>query len=280
MTFYSIEDFKTTLIKSKFKNMSEKDNINVTILGSGTCVPSLIRSSCSVFVKIGQSKILIDSGAGTMHRLLETGTTIFDITHIFYSHFHPDHSSELVQFIFSNKYSGSVERKIPLTITAGDGFKNFYNGLKAVFGQWIEFAPGMMNIFELNITGPDSIGFNDFKIKSIPMKHTSESLAFRITGPNGKSMVYSGDTDINDNLVELSTGTDLLICESAFPDDLKTQGHMTPSLAGTVALKAGVGKLVLTHLYPECDGVDIAKECRKIYSGPLAIAEDLMEIVI
>ena len=260
--------------------MSENNNINVTILGSGTCVPSLTRSSCSVFVKIGQSKILIDSGAGTMHRLLETGNTIFDITHIFYSHFHPDHISELIQFIFSNKYSGTAERENPLTITAGDGFKSFYKGLKAVFGQWIEFAPGMMNIIELNIIGSDSIGFNDFKIKSIPMKHTSESLAFRIIGPNGKSMVYSGDTDMNDNLVEIAKGADLLICESAFPDDLKTEGHMTPSLAGKVASEAGVGKLVLTHLYPECDDVDIEKECRKTYDGPLVIAEDLMEIVI
>jgi ribonuclease BN (tRNA processing enzyme) len=41
-----------------------------------------------------------------------------------------------------------------------------------------------------------------------------------------------------------------------------------------------VGKLVLTHFYPECDGVDIERECRKTYAGPLVLAEDLMEIEI
>ena len=38
-------------------------NMSVTILGSGTCVPSLERSSCAVLVEIGTSKVLIDSGA-------------------------------------------------------------------------------------------------------------------------------------------------------------------------------------------------------------------------
>ncbi|MBW1758819.1 MAG: ribonuclease Z, partial [Deltaproteobacteria bacterium] len=80
--------------------MSAKNEISVTILGSGTCVPSLERSSCSVLVEIGNSKILFDSGPGTMRRLLEAGTTIFDVSVICYSHFHPDHTSELVPFLF------------------------------------------------------------------------------------------------------------------------------------------------------------------------------------
>ena len=53
--------------------------IYVTILGSGTCVPSLRRSSCSVLMQIKDSLLLFDSGAGTMRRLLEAGKTIFDI---------------------------------------------------------------------------------------------------------------------------------------------------------------------------------------------------------
>ncbi|MGD9042692.1 MAG: MBL fold metallo-hydrolase, partial [Desulfobacterales bacterium] len=70
---------------------ANKSGIKLTILGSGTCVPSLKRSSCSILMQIGASRLLFDSGPGTMRRLLEAKTTIFDITHIFYSHFHPDH---------------------------------------------------------------------------------------------------------------------------------------------------------------------------------------------
>ena len=93
-------------------------------------------------------------------------------------------------------------------------------------------------------------------------------------------MVYSGDTDYTENLIELAGDADLLICESAVPDDMRVNGHLTPSLAGEIATRAGVRKLVLTHFYPECDHADIKQECRKTYGGPLILAEDLMRIKV
>ena len=53
---------------------------------------------------------------------------------------------------------------------------------------------------------------------------------------------------------------------------------MTPGLAGEIATRANVRKLVLTHFYPECDKADIFSQCRKTYKGPLILAEDLMKI--
>jgi len=64
------------------------------------------------------------------------------------------------------------------------------------------------------------------------------------------------------------------------PDKLRVKGHLTPSWAGKIASRAGVKKLVLTHFYPECDQTDIEQECRKTYSGPLLLAEDLMQIEV
>ena len=81
-----------------------------------------------------------------------------------------------------------------------------------------------------------------------------------------------------ENLVTLAKETDVLICESALPDEMKVPGHLTPSLAGQIATRARVKKLVLTHFYPECDTVDVSAQCRKAYQGPLILAEDLLEI--
>ncbi|MCP4693176.1 MAG: hypothetical protein GY859_34355 [Desulfobacterales bacterium] len=61
---------------------------------------------------------------------------------------------------------------------------------------------------------------------------------------------------------------------------MKVNGHLTPSLAGEIASLAGARKLVLTHFYPECDLVDIEKECGRTYDGPLALAEDLMRVPV
>ncbi|MBT8373976.1 MAG: MBL fold metallo-hydrolase, partial [Deltaproteobacteria bacterium] len=232
--------------------MSPND-LNVTILGSGTCVPSLKRSSCSILLDVNGSKLLFDSGPGTMKRLLEVETTIFDISFIFYSHLHPDHTGELVTFLFATKYPDENHRTEPLTIIAGHGFSGFYKKLKNVYENWIELSPGVVNIIELDNTGPDSIRFDDFTVKSLPVEHTDESIAYRINSAAGKSIVYSGDTDFSDNLITLAKDADLLVCESALPDELKVKGHLTPSLAGEIATSANVGKLVLTHFYPECD---------------------------
>ena len=259
---------------------TQKSGIIVTILGSGTCVPSLKRSSCSILIQIDGAHLLFDSGPGTMRRLLEADTTIFDLNYIFYSHFHPDHTAELVPLIFATKYPDGDRRKTPLTIVAGRGFEVFFAGLKSVYGQWIEPTPGMLKTREMANNSPDSLRFKNFMVESAPVEHNEESIAYRITSADGYSVVYSGDTDYSENLITLAQKADLLICESALPDDKGVKGHLTPSLAGTIATRAGIGKLVLTHFYPDCERVDIEQECRKTYSGALVLAEDLMRIEV
>ena len=258
----------------------KRQMMKITILGSGTSVPSLKRSSSSILITTEQSLLLFDTGAGTMRRLLEVGITIDKITHIFYTHLHPDHTSELVPFLFATKYPPIHESRKPFSIVAGQGFVDFYKKLKTVYGTWIELAPGLVEISELNTKDRDHLDGGFFDIDSLPMNHTEISLGYRVTDSRGRSVVYSGDTDFCESLVELAKGADVLICESAFPDDMKVTGHLTPSLAGEIAEEAGVKKLVLTHFYPECDGADLSGQCRKTYQGPLVLAEDFMEIEV
>lgn len=254
----------------------------VTILGSGTCVPSLKRSSCAVLVDISGQKLLFDIGPGTITRLLAVGVEIFDISHLFLSHFHPDHTGELASFLFSYKYAAKNNPKNGITIIGGKGLLNFFKGLKTAYGRWIEPDDNAWRliIVEMDVSGPDHRDFEGFSISSVPVDHNPESIAYRVFDPNGISLVYSGDTDYCDNLVTLAGNTDLLICESSTPDHGKIKGHMTPSRAGKAARLADVRKLVLTHFYPECDHVNIEKECRKEYAGPLVLAEDIMVLRI
>lgn len=258
---------------------TDKTDITITILGSGTCVPSLVRSSCSVLAETAETKILIDCGPGTMRRLLENGTVIYDISHILLSHFHPDHTGELIPFLFANKYPDAMRRKKPLSLIAGKGLSDFYAGLKKVFGAWIDLAPNSINITEL-AGGKSVINVGDIMLESVPVEHNMESLAFRISTTTSCSFVYSGDTDFCESLIDIARGTDLFICESALPDELKVKGHLTPSAAGEIAARAKVKKLLLTHFYPECDKVDIEKQCRSTYQGPLILAEDLMKVCL
>jgi len=140
-----------------------KSNIAVTILGSGTCVPSLARSASAVLMETGQKRLLFDIGPGTMRRLLETGVTIQDIDCVFISHFHPDHTGELASFLFATKYPDASSRKKPLVLFGGPGFKSFYRALSEVYRGWLDL-PDILDIREIDGEDPEkpAVSFGEF----------------------------------------------------------------------------------------------------------------------
>ncbi len=250
--------------------------MKVTILGSGTCVPSLDRSSCALLVETAESRIVLDLGPGTIRRLLEAGISIFDVTHVGLSHFHPDHSAELVPLLFATKYPDGLRRQNQLQVLGGSGMKAFYQALQTAYGKWIVLPDSQLRIREIDTAIGEVLTFSDFKLIARPMDHRPESLAYRIEDPAGTSVVYSGDTDLCETLPQLARDADLLICESAMPDADKVPGHLTPSLAGAMAARAKARQLVLTHLYPPCEDVDIVKQAAGTYKGKIVAAADLM----
>jgi ribonuclease BN (tRNA processing enzyme) len=112
------------------------------------------------------------------------------------------------------------------------------------------------------------------------MAHLPGSVGYRIDFKDVKSIAISGDTDYCRNIVELAFEANLLILECSFPDETKVEGHLTPSLAGRIALESRCKRLLLTHLYPICDQFDIQKECEQVYKDEIILGEDLMKIKI
>lgn len=257
--------------------MKNTRKIKVTILGSGTCVPSLTRNSCSALVRGKSSHILLDAGPGTMGQLLKLGVHINEIDIILLSHFHLDHCAELAPFLFATKYPG-FKRKKKITLMGGKGLKTFFENLNTAFDHTFEIPEDYFQIIELKEKGSLNTNLENIQLDYAGVQHRAESLAYRLTDETGFSIVYSGDTDYCAQLVDLSRESDILICESALPDGQKVLGHLTPSIAGKIATKANVKKLVLTHFYPVCDDVDIKAQCRNTFAGPLVLAEDLLNL--
>ncbi|MFO7753018.1 MAG: MBL fold metallo-hydrolase [Desulfobacteraceae bacterium] len=255
----------------------EDPEYGVRILGSGTCVPSIERSSCAALVTAGNENLLIDIGSGTIRRLIEAGHRITDIDAVLLTHFHADHSSDLPAFLFALKYPEMNITGKKLHLIGGTGINRFYNDLDRAFENHLD--PGsVLEITELDEVGKTPLSFRNVSVSWIKTVHKDESRAYRFTFPNGFTVVYSGDTDYSENLVRLCRDADVLVAESAMPDEKKVPGHLTPSLAGKIAQRANVGKLVLTHFYPECNNVDIESQCRKTFSGSVCPGRDLMWI--
>jgi ribonuclease BN (tRNA processing enzyme) len=247
----------------------------LTVLGSGTCVPSLRRGGPGLLVQSGQSSLLLDSGLGSLHKLLKLGLSYRDIDYLCYTHLHPDHTAELVPFLFACNYGEAVRRK-SLTIIGGPGFEQFFQQLTAVYGHWLQARHYPLKLLELpggKWQGPD------FSLTTAPVQHSPQSIAYRIEA-KGNSLVVSGDSDYCSSLVKLAQGCDLLVLECAFPEGKKVEGHLTPGLAGQIASGAGCRRLLLTHFYPICDEFPLKEQCRKAFSGELILAEDLLQLAV
>jgi len=253
--------------------------MDVIILGSGTCVPSLRRAGPAACVRADGYTILIDSSSGTLRQLVRAGIDYSDVDMILYTHLHPDHVGEFVPFVFATKYAPGYKRDKPVLVLAAEGFRKFHQGLKAAFGEWVEPLPGKLDITEIPVTMKTAMQFPPLTISTIPVSHTPQSLAYRLEDSSGSSVVFSGDTDYCEELIEIAAGADMLVSECAAPENGKIPGHLTPSEAGRIAAEARVKKLILTHFYPECDRQDMITPCRREYDGPVILAEDFMHLV-
>lgn len=246
------------------------------IIGSGTGAPSLRRGSPGLILLSENATTLIDSGSGTLRKMLELGITYLDLDLLLYTHTHPDHVSDLVPILFACKYAEQPRQK-ELLCAGGTGFEDFIERLRKVYGLWIEPQSFRLAIKEI-LQSP--FLFRDLKISAKPMAHLPESLGYRIEFKDGKSVAVSGDTDYCTNLVKLAFEVDLLILECSFPNEKKTEGHLTPSLAGRIAKESKCKRLLLTHLYPVCDRYDIIQQCSQVFKGEVLLAEDLMRIKV
>lgn len=246
--------------------------MRLTILGSGTCVPYKRRGSSSYSLELAKSKILLDCGNGATWKLAKVGINYLDIDHIFITHFHPDHTSDLIPFLFAARYPYGSAREKPLNLWGPIGFKAFFSALKEAYGDWI--VPNALTVNEIEKA---EIQFEDFVLKPARTPHTENSLAYRIDS-EGKSIVYSGDTDYSESLVRLAENADILLIECSMPDHLKVEGHLTPAAVSRIANESGAKKIVLTHLYPVCDQGDIMTEIRDRVDARVVLAEDLLAI--
>ncbi|MCP4714191.1 MAG: ribonuclease Z [Deltaproteobacteria bacterium] len=251
--------------------------MEITIIGSGTCVPSLKRAAPCVMIKTGSTSMLCDTGPGTLQQLLRAGTSSNDIDLIFYSHLHIDHTADLVPLLFAGNYAQGSLRTQNLTIMGTADLKHLYTQLTDIYGTWV--IPKTYKLEWIECTEAP-VGYRDLNLQTAPLDHTDTSRGLRIEDTEGRSIVYSGDTGYCNEIIALGRSADVLILECSFPDEMQCPGHLTPSLAGQIAAETGCSRLVLTHLYPPCDRIDIAAAAAASFSGEIIVAEDLMKIAV
>ena len=246
--------------------------MEITIVGSGTVVPRLLRRQSCVAVEAGGEMLVFDLGSGAVRGMLHANLDPFAVDRIFFTHFHPDHTVDVVPLLFAMKYGTEVQRTRPLYLAGPEPFRRFWEALTGVWGEFM-LVQYPAQISELPRECPTPLELPGCSVSWAPVQHRPESIAYRLE-IGGAAFVYTGDTQYSDSVVELARGAHTLLAECSFPDDSSVPGHLTPSSVARIASEAGVERVVLTHIYPAAEDLNLVAEVGRDYEGEVIVAGD------
>jgi ribonuclease BN (tRNA processing enzyme) len=250
--------------------------MEITVVGSGTVVPRLERRQSCVVVEAGGEALVFDLGSGAFRGMLRADLDPFALDRVFFTHFHPDHTVDVVPLLFSIKYGAPEERNRPLHLTGPEPFERFWSSVNEVWGEWM-VGEYPMEVTELPHVCPSPLQLAGGRLSWAPAEHRPESIAYRLDSEDG-SFVYTGDTEYSESVVELARGAHTMLIECSFPDESPVPGHLTPGGVARMASEAGVGRVVLTHLYPAVEALDLPAEVGRGYGGEVIVARDGLKL--
>lgn len=269
------------------------------VLGTGGPIADDGRASSGYLVWIdGRSRFLIDVGGGVFLRFGQAGARFADLNHIAISHFHTDHSTDLVALLKSGYFSNRT-RELPVSgPAAGGDYPGTGDYLKRLLGQghgayayldgYLDGSAGLVELEPIevnpNLKQASRVYQDndaDIEIFALGVPHGPvPALAYRIR-VGSRSVVFSGDQNgSSDAFIDFARDTDVLVMHMPVPENISGVGrklHAPPSVIGKIAAETGAGKLILSHFMARSleNMVENLKQIRSSFSGTLVSAVDL-----
>jgi ribonuclease BN (tRNA processing enzyme) len=252
----------------------------LTVVGSGTLLPSAVRRSASLHLELPRSAtgavraILLDCGAGTLHGLAACGLDWEAIDVVAITHGHPDHVSDLVPLLAAFRFR---ERERPLVVTGPADVADLLERFAAVYGTWV-MEPGFA--LDVQAIGPDG-SWRDpdgaVELRTHPVPHRGGSIAYVAEGSWGR-LGYTGDTGPSPSLGSFLAGCDVLVAECALADPPAVAGHLSPALLAELASAARPDLLLVTHVYPPRSPEEAVSDVRAQYEGRVEASRDGLRV--
>jgi ribonuclease BN (tRNA processing enzyme) len=224
-------------------------------------------------VETGNGKLLLDMGADAPHRMAQEQLDWFNLDAIWISHFHLDHMGGLAPFLIGTRWAPQTQqRRKRLGIFGGSGLKRILEVIDQANDYRLFKLPFPVEVFEVEPGSKFEI-LPGLSARTFSTPHTKESLAIRLEEKSAV-MVYTSDTGYSDELIEFAKATGVLLMECSFFKNKPIKTHLELTEAMQIARTCEPGRLVLSHLYSEWDGIDLAAEARKLWPGETIEAFD------
>lgn len=283
--------------------------MKLTLLGTGSPVPSLKRSSAGYMVEVGSDVVLIDVGPGTFMRLMQAGKTATDVTHVFLSHLHFDHCLDFLR-LFLHRWDLGGGLMPPIKVYGPPGLEHMMDRLFGRDGAFkIDLTARTSHPASLKIYGSrggllprpwpdtsvtemkesDTVEGDGWTLRIANVPHHQPYLVcygVRLESEDG-IFAYSSDISLPPEqgpakpLYGLAQDADVMVHYlNAFSFDIDGKGPSKQQVVGQLAQAASVKTLVTSHHGPaiDRDGVRerVIADIAAVYSGKLVWGEDLM----
>ena len=244
--------------------------MKITFIGTGNCVVDPARGMPSMALEGGDGTWLIDAGSGSLHAALQWGITLADIRGVLLTHFHVDHTLDLVQLLWLRAIHRDAAPG-PLVVAGPSGTAGFLESLALAHGDGIGPARSPVVLHELR--PGQELRLPGGTVRAFAARHTGESLCYRLS-TGGAVLALSGDSGACDGLVDACREADLAVLECSYAASSPVPTHMGPPECGRIAAASNPRRVILTHLPAGVDDDAILREVRRHYRGPCVVASD------
>jgi len=258
-------------------------NFSLTVLGSNAAIPANNRNLSAHLLNANERFFLIDCGEGTQFQLRRYHISMQRIKHVFISHLHGDHFFGLIGLLNSMHLLG---RKEELHLYAPPMLREIIDMQMDVSGTMLNYAlifhPLQMELYDL-VLDQERI-----TVHSFPLRHSIPTcgFVFREKNPPRKvaeprSFAYCSDTAYSEAIIPYIRNVGLLYHETTFMQDLATAAadkfHSTAMEAATIALKAGVKKLLIGHFSARYEDIGpLLAEARSVFAETYPAEEGIV----
>lgn len=244
--------------------------MKLTVLGCSGSVPGPDSSASGYLIEADGYRLLLDLGHGAFGAL-QRYVRPADVDAIVISHLHADHCIDLTAYIVALRYGRESyacrggDGRIPLI-----GVPGTRDRLEAAYDPLAR----KLSLHELfTFTTPTGAELGPFRMSYARMNHPTPTNGVRIEYGD-RSLVYSADTGECPELVRLAEGANVLLCEAsvAADEELVPDLHLTGRMAGEHAHKAGVDRLIVTHVPPWNSASAAVDDAARAFHGPIEAA--------
>ncbi|MEF8855894.1 MAG: MBL fold metallo-hydrolase [Haloplanus sp.] len=244
--------------------------MRLTFLGTGSAMPLPDRAQTGLLLERDDRRLLVDCGAGVLHRLAATDPGYEGVSTVLLTHHHLDHVADLLPLVKARWLSGDDH----LEVVGPGGTKALVDDLFDTF----DYLDGRIDL-QVREVGAYDFSVAGFDVSAHETRHSVDGLAYRFVGDDG-DLAISSDTEAFEGLAAFADGSALFVHDCSFPDDVDVSNHPTPSKLGETLAGHDYGRVYLTHLYPHTEGrhEEMLTAVVSRYDGDVRFARDGLRV--